>query len=76
MNAAGQALTEFVILTAIFMVLLAGIAQKLPVTLKSATPYLAGQVEARLQTGVGFARTQNQGSWSTPIKPKGGMRDP
>ncbi|MBK9293493.1 MAG: hypothetical protein IPM57_03475 [Oligoflexia bacterium] len=75
MGNSGQALTEFIILTAIFMALLAGIATKLPVTFKSATPYLGGQVEARLQTGVGFARTPGQTSWSEPIRPKGGLRD-
>ncbi len=75
MNAAGQALTELIILLAIFVVLLSSLAKNLPITLKDTTPYLNGQVEARLQTGVGFAKTGGQGTWSPSIGPKGGIKD-
>ena len=73
----GQALIEFLLLTAIFMLLLAGVAQKLPVTVNSATPILGGQVEARLQTGVGFSQVSNARTWTAPEKAggKGGMHD-
>lgn len=72
--ASGQAIIEFIVLTALFMLLLAGAAKNIPLTFESATPYLGGQVEARLQTGVGFA--QSQQSWETPkSNPRGGMRD-
>ena len=79
MNQAGQALIEFVILTAIFMLLLAGVAKKMPVTVNTATPYLGAQVEARLQTGVGFVRSANYSTWSGPTRQgevKGGMHGP
>jgi hypothetical protein len=73
MNSAGQAIIETVILTAIFMLLVAAVAQKLPLTFSEATPYLGSQVEARLQTGVGFSQS-NLSGWSKPLNPKGGMR--
>ncbi len=76
MGAAGQAIIEFLLLTVVFMLLLAGIAKQMPITMKEATPYLGGQVEARLQTGVGFSQTSGQGRWSAPLKPKGGLHDP
>ena len=74
MNSAGQAIIETVILTAIFMLLVAAVAQKLPLTFSETTPYLGSQVEARLQTGVGFSQGSGQATWSKPINPKGGMR--
>ncbi len=74
-NAAGQALIEVVILLALFTLFLMPVAKKLPVTLSKATPYLSGQVEGRLQTGVGFSQTQGQGTWSPPVRPKGGVHD-
>lgn len=74
MNSAGQALIETIILTAIFMLLVAGVAKNLPLTFETATPVLAAQVESRLQTGVGFSKQQNKNTWARPVAPKGGMK--
>ena len=79
MNAAGQALIEFLLLTLIFVVLIAGIIRKIPITFSKSTPVLAGQIESRLETGHGFALSDPSGgsadAWMSPITPKGGMKD-
>ena len=76
MNAAGQALIELLILMTIFMMLIARVVvREIPITMGEATPYLAGQVESRLQTGNGFSAS-NAKSWDPPLRPKGGVRDP
>jgi hypothetical protein len=64
-------LIEFVLITALFMVLIAGVAQKIPVTLSDAAPYLGGKLEVRLETGGGF---KSAGKWIAPIKDVGGAR--
>jgi hypothetical protein len=76
-NAAGQALIEFLLLTVIFVVLIAGIARQIPVTFSKASPYLAGRIEQRLETGHGFAADPIDGNdaWSAPTSPKGGIKD-
>ncbi len=68
-NAAGQALVEFVLLTAIFLIFIGVVAKKVPLTFSSATPFLGGKIQQRLETGGGFAG----GAWSTPLKSKGGV---
>jgi len=68
-NAAGQALVEFVLLTAIFLTFIGVIAKKVPLTFSSATPYLGGKIQQRLETGGGFAK----GAWAVPVKSKGGV---
>jgi hypothetical membrane protein len=68
-NAAGQTLVEFVLLTGIFLILIGVVAKKVPLTFSSATPYLGGKIQQRLETGGGFAGA----AWSTPLKPKGGV---
>jgi hypothetical protein len=75
-NAVGQTLIEFLLLTMIFVVLIAGIARKIPITFSRATPYLGGKVEQRLETGRGFAlNSSGNDLWIKPTNPKGGMRD-
>ena len=72
MNAAGQALVEFVLLMAIFLVVVASIAKDIPLTFKGASPYLAMKLEQRLQTGAGFGNGQ---VWQAPKAPKFGVTD-
>jgi hypothetical protein len=72
MNAAGQILVEFLLLMAIFILVVAAVVRKIPFTFDSATPYLAGKIEQRLQTGKGFG----QGPvWQPPLKVKTGVSD-
>ena len=69
LNAAGQALLEFILISSIFLILVATVIRKIPTTFSQATPFLGGKIEQRLQTGVGFADANN---WSLKSKPKGG----
>jgi len=70
-NAAGQILVEALLLMAIFLILVGSIARQIPFTFSSASPYLAGKMEQRLQTGGGFSA----GAWQGPVNPKGGVKD-
>jgi hypothetical protein len=64
-------LVEFVLITALFLVLIAGVARKIPVTFGEAAPYLGGKLEVRLETGSGF---KGANAWRQPLQPKGGSR--
>jgi hypothetical protein len=71
MNAAGQALIEYVLLLAVFLLLIARIAQSIPSTFSSASPYLGAKIEQHLETGNGF---HANGQWLSPYGPKGGVK--
>ena len=75
MNAAGQALVEFLLLTLIFLAIVVAIAKEIPLTFSKATPYLGGKIEQRLQTGRGFSLNKTNGGdiWHDAAKPKGGV---
>ena len=75
MNAAGQALIEFLLLTIIFLVIVVAIAKEIPITFSKATPFLGGKIEQRLETGRGFAIDKSNGGeiWKDPVQPKGGV---
>lgn len=73
MNAAGQALLEFVLLTFLFLLLIASVIRYVPNTFSESTPYLGARVQDRLETGGGYAR--ERGGWQLPASTKGGMKD-
>ena len=74
MNAAGQAILEYLVLMAIFAFFLGAIIHRIPETFDTASPYLGAKLETRLQTGGGFAGTN---TWAPPINKdgKGGAAD-
>ncbi len=71
MNAAGQVLLEYVLLMAVFVLLIARLAQSVPTTFAKASPYLGGKIEQRLETGNGFSLN----SWKAPVAAKGGVKE-
>lgn len=68
MNAAGQAILEYLLLMAIFALFLGKIIQSIPSTFSSASPYLGAKIETRLESGNGFA---GAGMWKPPANPDG-----
>ncbi len=74
MNAAGQVLIEYILLMAVFLLLIAKVSVKIPDTFAKASPYLGAKIEQRLETGNGFS-TDAAGFWRPPIGPKGGVKD-
>ena len=70
MNAAGQVLVEYLLLAAVFIILVAGVAKQIPLTFNNSTPVLGAKIEQRLETGSGF----NRGDWKKPNNPVGGIK--
>lgn len=77
MNAAGQALVEFLLLSIIFLAIVVAIAKEIPITFSKSTPYLGGKIEQRLETGRGFSVNKQNGGdiWKNAIQPKGGVKN-
>ena len=76
MNAAGQAILEYLVLMALFAFFLGALIHKIPGTFNTASPYLGAKIETRLETGAGFAgRTES--TWKPPVNKdgKGGAKD-
>jgi len=74
MNAAGQVLIEYILLMAVFLLLIAKVSAKIPDTFSKASPYLGAKLEQRLETGKGFS-DDSGGWWLPPISTKGGVKD-
>jgi hypothetical protein len=74
MNAAGQAILEYLLLLAIFVLFLGKIIHSIPETFSSASPFMGAKIETRLETGHGFS---GDGIWKPPTNPqgKGGVTD-
>lgn len=78
MNAVGQVLVEFLLITLVFLVIVVSIAKEIPITFSKASPYLGGKIEKRLETGRGFSVDKRNGGdiWKDPVnKIKGGVKD-
>ncbi len=73
MNAAGQAIMEFLLLTLAFLVIFSAVIRKVPNTFGESTPYLGARLQQRLETGGGYAR--ERGAWQLPNKVRGGIKD-
>ena len=76
MNAAGQVLVEFLLLTILFLMLIAGISKEIPLTFSKATPFLGFNIQTALETGHAFSlKPGGAPAWSAPVSPKGGLKD-
>jgi hypothetical protein len=73
MNAAGQVLIEYILLMAVFLLLIAKVSVKIPDTFAKASPYLGAKIEQRLETGKGYS-DYSPGFWQPPLAPKGGVK--